>query len=976
MRHVTTCIPRVLCILALCVAGCGGAASGRQEPPPAQRTVKPGPAVKAGSAALPCVADADIAAYPMGIRSLTARNSEQGTNAGQSRRLKIKKFENRPILRFDFSAVPAGATLTEATLEFHLPGGKPLNHVGVGSLHVDWNEGKGAWSDGGRVDLTHKGACFLGPKGVRTRWREYATGDFNKADAGSGGNATCVSRAASLGGGKWAVRIDPYVIQAAMEHAQTLVLTDETGLFTGKLSNAYIASRHAKGQEPILKVRWAAGRDSTPPAFKQPVAAGPGALAGSILLHLPQAGDDGKKGAALRYRVSVNSKAVPRVQIPRPRRRLRGMLLRDLPPGKTAEVAVTAFDEAGNTCSQTIRAAARAAFTTALAKPLTHSGFVVPAGEANKSFSVMIVDGETLFDPVTGKLSPGQSRSYARSGKIEPKALVRAVRGEIVGLQCLIRLKEGVDKLDGITVAATDFTGSGGKIPAGNFEFFREHYVRMGANWIADILPAVAAGEKLAIPSQPGIKGQRLLAVYVDLLVDKATKPGFYAGKIVLDSSAGKASCPLAVWVRDVVLPDELTFTVEMNAYGHSSNLKVFHETFRLCHKHRLSYNVLGYGHSRPGSLATPKLNSNVDPRIAGKDVRVVDWSAYDRFYGPLFSGAVAKDLPRKGTPATHWYLPLHDGWPSSLKKCNPGLWKGRLAPRKDKKAFNAWMDHLAANDPLIEGHFGQEWKDAARVVCRQFREHFREKGWNRTRMQIFNNHKYYFASGSQSLWTMDEPQYGRDYRALNWMYAFFHNALSGKGIRLTIRTDVSRPEFMGDRMDDSLDLMVVSGAVNNHPRLLEDILLTTGATLWWYGGGGRTNTDPASYMALFTDKWCKGCDGGMPVYTTFGGSNAWNTTGPLRVVRFHPRTGMPVASFRMKAYRRAQQDVELYNILAGKPGFNRWHLRDLIRKQFLTRIVTKARGPDDPGYSTFEKLDVANFDRVREKVIATILRK
>ena len=497
----------------------------------------------------------------------------------------------------------------------------------------------------------------------------------------------------------------------------------------------------------------------------------------------------------------------------------------------------------------------------------------------------------------------------------------------------------------------------------------------MGANWIADILPAVGAGEKLAIPSQPGIKGQRLLAVYVDMLVDKATKPGFYAGKVVLDTSAGKASCPLVVWVRDVTLPDELTFIVEMNAYGHSSNLKVFHETYRLCHKHRLSYNVLGYGHSRPGSLTTPKLNSDADAGIVGKDVRVVDWSTYDKFYGPVFSGEIAKDLPRKGVPATHWYLPLHDGWPSSLKKCNPNLWKGRVEPRRDKAAFDAWMNHLSANDPLIDEHFSREWKDAARAVCRQFREHFREKGWTRTSMQIFDNHKYYFSSGSQSLWTMDEPQYARDYRALNWLYAFFNEALAGEGIRLSIRTDVSRPEFMGDRMDDSLDLMVTSGAVSNQPRLLEDILLTTDATLWWYGGGGRTYTDPASYMALFTDRWTKGCDGGMPVYTTFGESNAWNTSGSLRVVRFHPKTGMPVASFRMKAYRRAQQDVELYNILAAKGGFNRWHLRDLIRKEFSTRIVTKSRGPDDPGYSTFEKLDVANFDRVREKVIATILR-
>ncbi|HHN46327.1 MAG TPA: hypothetical protein ENN09_02695 [Planctomycetes bacterium] len=930
--------------------------------------------IGAGAAVLPVVADTDISGYPVGARTLTHRHSEQGNNRGAGKAIKVKRFENRPLLRFDFSGLPRKATVIEATLEVKVIDGRPLCHVGAGTLHADWNEGEAPGSDDGPDDTPHTGACFMGPFGRESRWREgLEEGDFNSVDGGNGGNATSTARARSIGDGWWAIDVDPYVVHAAREHGETLVLTDETGIQDGLLGNAFIASRES-GEGPRLKVRWAERADRVAPEFLEPLSIETGPLAGSLLVRLPAAGDDGREGEALGYIVRANGAELPRVDVPRPRRRQRTMLVRGLPPGEEVEVEVTAFDEGGNTAVASAKGKAREAFTRRFAEPQDVEALVeLPKSTRCERFSVRLADGLTLFDPISGDSSPKQTR--AASDAPAASRVLPAVRGEILGFQVLIQLAEGVERLEGVGVAASDLVGpDGARITAGNFEFHRQHYVRMGEHWIADVLPMLSAGQAISVPSQANISGQRMAGIYADLLVDKTAAPGVYTGEVAVLCGEERASCPLAVVVRDVTLPDELSFVIEMNAYGHTNDLKVFHETFRLLHKHRLSYNALGYGHSRPGSFTTPKLNLDEKPDIPGRDARVTDWSEYDKYYGPLFSGEITRDLPRSGEPASHWYLPFHCGWPYRLEKVNPHLWEGRAAPSDDEEAYKEWVNQLALSDPLIEEHFDEHWRDANAAIAREFREHFREQGWTKTSMQVFNNHKYYFASGSQSLWTMDEPQYARDYRALETQYGIVGDALEGGGINAALRSDISRPQFAGDRMDRSLDLMVVSGAIELYPRMVEEMVMARGARLWWYGGGGETDSDPASYVALFLARWSGGCDGGMPVYTTFAGNNDWNYTDSLRVVRFAPTTNMPTASFRMKAYRRAQQDMELLNLLAAKEGFNRWRVRELAREEFPIRIVTVAKNPDDPGFATYEGLNVASVNRLREKVVATLL--
>ncbi|NRA38344.1 MAG: hypothetical protein HRU15_09405, partial [Planctomycetes bacterium] len=288
--------------------------------------------------------------------------------------------------------------------------------------------------------------------------------------------------------------------------------------------------------------------------------------------------------------------------------------------------------------------------------------------------------------------------------------------------------------------------------------------------------------------------------------------------------------------------------------------------------------------------------------------------------------------------------------------------------------SFEKWQQNLALNDLLFKDHLSADWHTANKNIAEEFKKHFAENSWNSTRMQVFNNHKNYFPTGSRSLWVMDEPQIGRDFEALGGMYEIQNAYLSGGAINTSVRADISRPQKMGNFMDKGMDEMVVSSLLDLYKTYARDFITANDTKLWWYGGGAGADSDPASNIALFTAKWSLGCIGGMPVYTTFAGSNDWTTTNSLRVVRFDEKTNMPVASFRMKAYRRAQQDMELLSLLEQKKGFNRWHIANLLKNEVNLTMTTISTRPDDPGYSTFSDLDNHNFDQLREKVVATLL--
>ena len=63
-------------------------------------------------------------------------------------------------------------------------------------------------------------------------------------------------------------------------------------------------------------------------------------------------------------------------------------------------------------------------------------------------------------------------------------------------------------------------------------------------------------------------------------------------------------------------------------------------------------------------------------------DGKTLDWSAWDRRFGPLLDGSAFADLPRKGVPVECFYLPLHENWPTPMEgNYNGDYWADRAFP-------------------------------------------------------------------------------------------------------------------------------------------------------------------------------------------------------------------------------------------------------------------------------------------------------
>ena len=99
----------------------------------------------------------------------------------------------------------------------------------------------------------------------------------------------------------------------------------------------------------------------------------------------------------------------------------------------------------------------------------------------------------------------------------------------------------------------------------------------------------------------------------------------------------------------------------------------------------------------------TAAIQDGCAPRWDEKAQRL-DWTAWDRRFGPLLDGSAFANQPRKGVPVECFYLPLHENWPSPME----GNYKGGY-----------WADQA----------FPDSYRRAFVSASRQMAEHFRDRG-------------------------------------------------------------------------------------------------------------------------------------------------------------------------------------------------------------------------------------------------------
>ncbi len=865
-------------------------------------------------------------------------------NLGGAAKLKLKSNQEMSLIDVD-PAPLKGRVILGATLHVHLAGDQPLRRVTVGSFGAEWVEGSSP--------------SYFPQKGSSTfRHQRYpdvpwtpAGGDLCSVMLGQGGTTWRMADAFPPDKEGWQkVAVDPSVVAARIAGVSYgFLLFDDTGSewkrdgekFTFfPMPNRYVHSRQAQpAYAPYLTVYLGAD-DRTPPAAPTELRGETeGRTAGETWLSWVTPKDEGPAGT-VGFFVRVGDKDVPRYLIPlagkpgdRVRMRLRDL---DLPPGADIQATVRAVDGAGNVgpeAEATVKVSPRSGWSLPgkpFAAPFNGAAPLPRLGNAE----IAVIDELDKVQPITGEMIPKQPNGYLAVNHLwsaKTKAIrLQAARNEFIGFQVLLH---GTTK--DVRPSLIFDNNEGGRVKA-TFGRYR-NIAETKTGPLPD--PIAPLGDGLNIPSSDDtIPGLQYGSLYVEVYVPHDAATGDHKGELTLRAGGQTLTLDVSLGVWNFTLPDSLSFLAEMNCYGLPANDR---EYYRLAHAHRVVLNRVPYHQ-----------NGSVDDGCAPAwDGKRLNWTAWDKRFGPYFDGAAFEDLPRRGAPIECFYLPLNENWPTRMAGAyNGDYWADRAFPASYRKNF-------------VE-------------VSRQFAEHFRAKGWNDTLFQCFFNDKLNYKlhgwSHGSSPWLLDEPSDFQDFWALRYFAAAFHdgvNAAPSSKAKLVFRCDVSRPEWQRDSLDGVLDYNVVGGAMRQYPRIVMDRKEANGEIVVEYGASNGIEESNVQPVGWAIDAWSRGADGVLP-WQTVGTDNSWNKADALAL--FYPGRGgkeEPIPSIRLKAFRRGQQDVEYHTLLSQVQNAPRNVVGDGVRAALHLTAERKVIGGDDPGLLTFAQLSPRDLYALRMQV-------
>lgn len=859
---------------------------------------------------------------------VSAVGDEADANLGGAPRLKLKSIQEMTLLDID-PAPLRGRVVLGAALHLRRAAEPRLWRVTVGSLSSPWVEGTSATYAPQAGSSTFRHA--LHPD---VPW-SHPGSDLTGVVLGLGGSTWRMADALPPDADGWQrVAVEPEVVASRVAGlSEGFLVFDDTGSewtrdgerFTLHLfPNRFVYSRESGADQAPYFTVFLGPEDRDPPAAPGEVRVEPRTAdlpAGEAIVSWTTPADHGPAGT-LGFVAEVAGRPVPRYLVPRagaPGERVT-MHLRDLEltPGAEARLALRAVDAAGNAgpaASTTFRVSGRVPgpLPDAGPSPFTGAAPLPRLGAAE----VAIVDELDKVHPVTGAMVPPQPDGYLAANHLwdaRSRTLrLHAARNEFVAFQVLLR--------GGAHDARPALAFDGPDTAKLRAEFGRYRAVRSRSGPLPDpIVPLDAPPD--AAP------GRTLSALHGELYVPHDAAPGEHRGTLTLASGGRTLAVAVRLTVWDFTLPDHLSFLPEMNCYDLPADERAY---YRLAHRHRTVLNRVPY--YQDGRVA--------EGLAPGWDGRRLDWSAWDRRFGPLLDGSAFDDLPRRGVPIECFYLPMHENWPTPIEgRYNGDYWADRAFP----PAYRAAM---------VE-------------VSRQMADHFNERSWDRTLFQFFLNGKNDFKargwSRGSSPWLLDEPANFQDYWALRYFGSAFHEGvnLAPGPAKMVFRADISRPQWQRDALDGLLDYNVVGGAVRTYRRMVMDRKRAHGEVVVEYGSTNAVEDSNLQPVGWSIDSWALGTDGVLP-WQTVGTARSWSEADALAL--FYPgrREGEPPApSVRLKAYRRGQQDVEYLTLLGLVSGEPRWAVGQRVREAL--RLAGRRRDTGAAG----EDAGVVDYGRLR----------
>jgi hypothetical protein len=852
---------------------------------------------------------------------------EADANLGAAPRLKLKSHQEMSLI--DIAPAPLkGRVVRQATLHLRLAGPERLRRVTVGTIAADWVEGTSARYEPQAGSSTHNHR-----RHPDMAW-SYPGSDLCSVILGQGGTLWRMADASPPDPQGWQqVAIDPAVVAARVAGiSYGLFLFDDTGSewtrdgekFTlHHMPNRFVMSREAGAAgAPYLTVLPGA-EDAAPPRAPVDLRSDTSDLpAGEAWVSWVTPEDQGAAGT-VGFFVTAGSRNVPRYLIPRagkPGERVRLHLHdMDLDAGSEIVLEVRAVDGAGNVgapLSGPVRVSDRALLDLPGATPGV-LGKPAPLPRLGAA-EVAVIDELDKIHPLTGELIPHEEEAYLSANHLwharENQVTLFAARNEFVAFQIVVRgTTEDIEPSLSIEQGAGEITA----------RFGRYRNVVTSRGPLPDPIVPLAEGEEV-------LPAERSRSLHCEIYVPHNAPAGTHSGTLTLRAGNHTLMLGVALRVWDFTLPDYLSFLPEMNCYGLPRNQRDY---YRLAHQHRTVLDRVPY--SQNGTVA-----DGCAPRW---EKGTLDWSAWDRRFGPYLDGSAFADLPRRGVPLECFYLPLHENWPSPMEgNYNGDYWADQAFPAEYRRDF-------VTVARLFAEHFNAEsWADTLFLFYLNDKNNFKQQGWSR----------------GASPWLLDEPASFQDFWALRYFGAAFHEGIrQARGpAKLVFRCDISRPEWQRDALDGLLDYNVVSRAMRSYPRIVFDRKRSEVQIVLEYGSTNPVEESNMQPLGWCLDAWSRGTDGVVP-WQTVGRGESWQRGDRLSL--FYPGKAVgaaPVASVRLKAYRRGQQDVEYLTLLSQLTGQPRWAMGQRVREALrlsAERSATEAAGTgvEDAGMIRYANL-------------------
>lgn len=846
-------------------------------------------------------------------------------NVGKRQTLELGGSDAFALLRFDLSKLE-GLQVTKATLRLYRVQ-ELLVRVGVSTIAAqsDWAEGSST-----EPTLEAGAACYqyaaYAKNSEQAAWWAQPGTDIANITFGNGGSRfdTCPVRFDAET--RWhEIDIPPQLIQAMSQGLQPggLCLSDDFGRGVPRI---LVGSRESRNPpQLIVEARRVATTESAAPVgvktyrdhlgiewltFEAPEALG---------FDIRLCEGEPKQGALPEAHTVLES-----WYLPGPGAGLRGCVLSFQRHAAHTHVAVRAVEPMAQWSAWT--------FVRLPALPGRGSAFTaprLPRFPLPQTFErpFIIDDGPALS--VGGHWIRSEEETWWNP--YEGPVDLQAARNEFVAFQVILAGGPGR-----YNVILADWKSPGVEQPAISVQTYRQGYIRSlfgREKYAPDVAIPIESGQSLDLDlltpvaaTQPTTQPQRrdvVQGLWIELYVPEGAARGTWANRVVVVKD-GQAllDVPLKLRVVDATLSDKLHYDVALDTrlppaavLGVDSNApeawRALEQYHRLAHRHRATLGVIPYterGDVQVGFAPAVILDEEDGPRL--------DWSEWDRRFARYFDGSAFRDAPRERVPLRHFYLPFHENWPMPFDfeyRAGPTPLAGKYHFRPTSTEIRPGARPGPARDAYmpwpIDEAFSAGYADGTRAVVQQAAQHLSKGEWSETQFTA------YLCNGlgggeRSSWWAFDEPSVPDDFRALAYWLSMYRAGQSGAG-SLATRVDFGLFEFERDRLDGLV------GCATFEARLFrkQHLVLTSPELIPAFWLRPQEHRPELGWSTLTRQVWSARLTGakGIALGEALADERGLREAAYSGIVYPGPALDVsgPLASLRLKALLRGQQDME-----------------------------------------------------------------